>query len=65
VRRAGILARGFRHLVVVAPVLASILHAAAGPIAALIVVAVLMYFDRVGAHDEPLGESGQIVPSQE
>jgi len=66
VRRAGILySWGFRHHVVVAPVLASILHAAAGPVAALIVVAVLMHFDRVGAHDEPFGASGQIVPSRE
>ena len=50
VRRAGLLySWGLRHLVLVAPVIASILHPAAGPIAAVIVVAVLFGFDRVGA----------------
>lgn len=49
VRKAGILySWGLRHLIVVAPVLASILHPATGPVAALIVVAVLLAFDRVG-----------------
>ena len=47
VRRAGILySWGLRHLVLVAPVLASLLHPAAGPVAALLVVAVLFGFDR-------------------
>jgi hypothetical protein len=48
VRRAGILySWGLRHLVLVAPVIASILHPVAGPIASVIVVAVLFGFDRV------------------
>jgi hypothetical protein len=50
VRRAGLLySWGLRHLVLIAPVIASILHPAAGPIAAVIVVAVLFGFDQVGA----------------
>jgi hypothetical protein len=49
VRRAGILySWGLRHLVLVAPVVASLLHPFAGPPAALVVVAVLWTFDRVG-----------------
>jgi hypothetical protein len=49
VRRAGILySWGLRHLLLVAPILASILYPAAGPVAALIVVAVLFGFDRFG-----------------
>lgn len=49
VRRAGILySWGLRHLILIAPILASILHPAAGPVAALLVVAVLRGFDRVG-----------------
>jgi len=48
VRRAGVLySSGLRHLILVAPVLASILHPAAGPVAALVVVAVLFGFDRI------------------
>lgn len=48
VRRAGVLySWGLRHLILVAPVLASILHPATGPVAALIVVAVLFGFDRI------------------
>ena len=48
VRRAGILySWGLRHLILVAPMLASILHPLAGPVAALLVVAVLSGFDRV------------------
>ena len=51
VRRAGLLySWGLRHLVLVVPVIASILHPAAGPIAAVIVVAVLFGFDRVNAN---------------
>lgn len=47
VRRAGILySWGLRHLILVAPVLASILHPLAGPLAGLVVVAVLYGFDR-------------------
>jgi len=50
VRRAGVLyGWGLRHLILVAPLLASILHPATGPAAALVVVAVLFAFDRVGA----------------
>jgi hypothetical protein len=49
VRRAGVLySWGLRHLILVAPVLASILHPATGPVAALAVIAVLFSFDRVG-----------------
>lgn len=49
VRRAGLLySWGLRHLVLIAPVIASILHPAVGPIAAVIVIAVLFGFDRVG-----------------
>lgn len=47
VRRAGILySWALRHLVLVAPVLAAIVHPAAGPVAALGVIAVLVGFDR-------------------
>jgi Protein of unknown function, DUF599 len=50
VRRAGVLySWGLRHLVVVAPILASILHPASGPFAAVLIVAVLLHFDRVAA----------------
>ena len=48
VRRAGLLySWGLRHLVMVAPVLAFILHPVAGPVAALLAVGVLFAFDRV------------------
>ena len=48
VRRAGVLySWGLRQLVLVGPILASILHPAAGPIAAVIAVAVLFGFDLV------------------
>ena len=40
---------GLRHLVLVAPILASIVHPAAGPVAALCLVAVLVKFDRFGS----------------
>lgn len=47
VRRAGILySWSLRHLILVAPIVASILHPMAGPVAALLVVAVLFSFDR-------------------
>jgi hypothetical protein len=50
VRRAGVLySWGLRHLILVAPLLASILHPAAGPVAALVVVAVLFGFDQMGS----------------
>ena len=51
VRRAGLLySWGLRHLVLVAPLLAAMLHPAAGPPAALAVVAVLaLGFDRFGS----------------
>jgi hypothetical protein len=49
VRRAGLLySWGLRHLVLVAPVVASVIHPAAGPVAALAVVMVLRSLDRVG-----------------
>lgn len=48
VRRAGLLySWGLRHLILVAPVLAALLHPLAGPVAAVVVVAVLSRFDRV------------------
>ena len=51
VRRAGVLySWGLRHLVVIAPILACILHPAAGPLAALVTLAVLVHFDRVAAN---------------
>lgn len=60
VRRAGILySWGLRHLVLVAPILASIVHPAAGPVAALGVVAVLVSFDRFGSTDEPTRAVGR------
>lgn len=66
VRRAGVLySWGLRHLVIVAPILASILHPLVGPVAALCVVALLLHFDRVGAHEDPPGPGGEIVPSTE
>ena len=50
VRRAGLLySWGLRHLILVAPILACLLHPLAGPIAAVLVVVVLVRFDRVGA----------------
>lgn len=50
VRRAGNLySWGLRHLILVAPILASLLHPFAGPVAALLVVVVLSGFDRFGA----------------
>jgi uncharacterized membrane protein len=46
VRRAGVLySWGLRHLVLVAPILACLLHPFAGPIAALLVVVALVRFD--------------------
>lgn len=47
VRRAGLLySWGLRHLILVAPILASLLHPFAGPVAAVVVVVVLSGFDR-------------------
>ena len=51
VRRAGLLySWGLRHLILVAPILASLLHPFAGPVAAVLVVMVLSGFDRFGAY---------------
>jgi hypothetical protein len=48
IRRAGMLySWGLRHLVLVAPILAAILHPAAGPLVALLVVLILLGFDRI------------------
>jgi uncharacterized membrane protein len=48
VRKGGLLySWGLRHLLLVAPILASIVHPLAGPPAALLVVAALAGFDRV------------------
>ena len=50
VRRAGVLySWSLRHLVLVVPAVAFILHPAAGPVAAVLVVLVLFGFDRVPA----------------
>jgi uncharacterized membrane protein len=47
-RRAGMLyGWGLRHLILIAPVLASMLHPLAGPVAAVVVVAMLSGFDRL------------------
>ena len=55
VRRAGLLyGFGLRQLILVAPVLAAMLHPLAGPVAALLVCAVLFFFDRATA-DANLG----------
>lgn len=52
VRRAGMLySWGLKHLVLVAPLLASILHPLAGPVAAILVVVALAGFDRFGPQD--------------
>ena len=53
VRRAGILySWGLRHLVLVAPILASLVHPWAGPVAALGVIAVLVGLDRFESKGE-------------
>jgi hypothetical protein len=50
VRRAGLLySWGLRHLVLIAPLLASILHPLAGPVVALVMVATLARLDRAGS----------------
>jgi len=52
VRRAGTLySWGLRHLILVAPILASMLYPAAGPITALVMIAVLFGFDRFDGGD--------------
>jgi Protein of unknown function, DUF599 len=58
VRRAGLLySWGLRHLILVVPILAALLHTAAGPVAALLVVGVLWRFDRYRGHDMPPSRS--------
>lgn len=53
VRRAGILySWGLKHLVLTAPILAFLVHPAAGPVAALGVVAMLVSFDRVPSAED-------------
>ena len=53
-RRAGLLySWALRHLILVAPLLASLLHPMAGPFAALLVVAVLYGFDRFTVSPAP------------
>jgi hypothetical protein len=44
---------GLRHLILVAPILACLLHPVAGPIAAVLVVVVLGRFDRIAANGSP------------
>jgi len=54
VRRAGLLySWGLRHLVLLAPSVAFVLHPVAGPVAALAVVAALRRLDRVGGPLSP------------
>lgn len=54
VRRAGLLySWGLRHLILVAPILACLLHPFAGPVAATVVVLVLVRFDKVAASGSP------------
>ena len=54
VRRAGVLySWGLRHLILVAPILACLLHPLAGPLAAVLVVVVLVRFDQVAAPRTP------------
>jgi hypothetical protein len=58
VRRAGVLyGWGLRQLLLVAPVVAFILHPAAGPVAAVIVLAVLWSLDKLDSgHADPTRE---------
>ncbi len=50
VRRAGVLySWGLRHLVLITPVLAAIVHPLAGPVTAVVVMLVLAGFDRFGS----------------
>lgn len=52
VRQAGVLyGWGLRHLILVAPLLAALLHPLAGPPAALVVIGVMLQLDRFGAID--------------
>lgn len=52
VRRAGVLyGWGLRHLILVAPLLAALLHPLAGPLAAVGVIGVMLRLDRVGVLD--------------
>ena len=56
VRRAGVLySWGLRHLILVAPILACLLHPLAGPLAAVLVVVVLVRFDQVADRGTPKG----------
>ena len=56
VRRAGVLySWGLRHLILVAPILACLLHPLAGPLAAAFVVVVLVRFDQVADSGTPKG----------
>lgn len=65
VRRAGLLyGWGLRQLLLVAPVVAFILHPAAGPVAAAIVLGVLWRLDRLDAgHADPQAGIGRQTPS--
>lgn len=54
IRKAGrFYSTGLRHLVLVAPVVAAILHPLAGPVAALVVVSVMFSLDRFREPAEP------------
>lgn len=62
VRQAGVLyGWGLRHLILVAPLLAALLHPLAGPPAAVAVLAVMLRLDRFGAlaASAPAGEPGE------
>ena len=55
-RRAGILySWGLRHLMLVAPVLAAILHPLAGPPVAVVLVGVLFWLDRIPGQPDKIG----------
>ena len=57
VRRAGVLySWGLRHLILVAPILACLLHPLAGPVAALLMVVVMSRFDRIAASGAAQGD---------
>jgi hypothetical protein len=70
VRKAGLLySVGLRHLVLVAPLVASLLHPAAGPVTAVVLVAVMSGLDRSGLAlpaDQELGmdQDGRAAGSQ-
>jgi len=64
VRRAGLLySWGLRHLLLVAPILAAIVHPLAGPLAAVLVVMALIGFDQFRPGASPGEEAMPSAPS--